>query len=714
MKSLFSPLWYRVADLRPRLRPHAELHRQRFRGQVWYILQDHQTGRFHRISPAANLMLNLMNGQRTVRELWDIAGERAGDDPPTQDETIQLLAQLHSSDLLQAEIPPDIAELADRSTTTARREVLQRLRNPLAIRFPLFDPNRLLDRTMPFVQPLFTTAGFVIWLALVLIGLVLAVLHWQEITTNIADRVLATENIAIILCIYPLLKAFHEAGHAYATKAWGGEVHEIGIMLLILIPIPYVDASAAAAFSKKRRRVVVGAAGIIVELLFASIATIIWVNASPGVLRTIAFNIMLIGGVSTLIFNGNPLLRFDGYYILSDLLEMPNLGSRANRYVFYLIQRYLYRIDSVESPVTGPGEAKWMLFYALASFAYRMLVSLGIAMLLATRLFIFGAVMALWTVFSLAVMPLIKGVRFIANDGRLAGNRHRGYVVTGTIAAIAVLFLFVLPMPYATIAQGVVWIPENAEVRAQTDGFVEKLVARPDQNVVANRPLIELDNPLLGSRVTVREAQLQEIQERYEAAKVVDRVQAEILLEQIHHIESTLDLYKTIKADLVVASAQDGRLVIPRSTDLPGRFVKKGELLGYVIDNRDVVVRVVVTQDDVDLVRQRTKGVSIRFVEDLEREYPARIRREVPAGAQEIPSLALSTQGGGNIALNPARTQKPEALYNIFQFDVEPTKARPVAFAGSRVYVRFDHGYEPIAYRALRALKQTFLSHFHV
>jgi putative peptide zinc metalloprotease protein len=126
------------------------------------------------------------------------------------------------------------------------------------------------------------------------------------------------------------------------------------------------------------------------------------------------------------------------------------------------------------------------------------------------------------------------------------------------------------------------------------------------------------------------------------------------------------------------------------------------------------VVRVVVIQDDIDLVRQRTKSVSLRFVEDIDHEYPGRIRREVPGGAQEIPSLALSTQGGGNIALNPARTQKPEALYNIFQFDVEPTQTRPVAFAGSRVYVRFNYGYEPIAYRVLRAIKQTFLSHFHV
>ena len=113
--SLFSSSWYRVADLKPRLRTHTAIHRQVFRGKTWYVLQDHQTGRFHRLSPIANLMLCLMDGRRTMRDIWEAAGRKAKDDPPTQDETIHLLAQLHSSDLLQGEVPPDFEEMAERS-----------------------------------------------------------------------------------------------------------------------------------------------------------------------------------------------------------------------------------------------------------------------------------------------------------------------------------------------------------------------------------------------------------------------------------------------------------------------------------------------------------------------------------------------------------------------------------------------------------------------
>ncbi|MGH9810280.1 MAG: peptidase M50, partial [Terriglobia bacterium] len=238
--SLFSSSWYRVADLKPRLRTHTAIHRQVFRGKIWYVLQDHQTGHFHRLSPIANLMLCLMDGRRTVRDIWEAAGRKSQDYPPTQDETIHLLAQLHSSDLLQGEIPPDFEEMAERSEKADKQRLMQRLRSPMALRLPLFDPDRLLNLTLPLVRPVFTVWGFLAWLALVLTGFILAVLHWPELTTDVADRVLATENIALVMCVYPVVKSLHELGHAYATKVWGGEVHEVGIMLLVFIPVLYV------------------------------------------------------------------------------------------------------------------------------------------------------------------------------------------------------------------------------------------------------------------------------------------------------------------------------------------------------------------------------------------------------------------------------------------------------------------------------------------
>ena len=264
---LFSASWHRVAGLRPRLRGHAKLSRHFYRGQLWYVLQDQSSRRVHRFSPATYTLIGLMDGHRSVQEIWDATCAKLGDDAPTQEEVIRLLSQLHGADVLQCEIPPDVDELLRRQDKMRSMKLIQLLMSPLSVKFPLLDPERFLSAAMPYVRPFFSWYGTVLWLALVTGALVLAGLHWGELTKDITDRVLAPQNLLIIWFTFPVLKAFHEFGHAFAVKRWGGEVHEMGVMLLVLMPVPYVDASAATAFRDKYPRAVVGGAGMLVEMV---------------------------------------------------------------------------------------------------------------------------------------------------------------------------------------------------------------------------------------------------------------------------------------------------------------------------------------------------------------------------------------------------------------------------------------------------------------
>jgi len=715
-QSLFSQSWYRVADLKPRLRPHARLHRQQFRKQVWYVLQDSQSGRFHRLSPAAHHILCLMDGRRTVREIWEQVGSRLPDevDQPTQDETIQLLGQLHAADLLLGEVPPDMRELSHRARRQKQRNLLMKVRNPLAVRFPLLDPNRFLDHSVSLVRPLFTIWGLLLWGALIAAGLIIVGVNWTELTANLSDGVLTVGNLAILLLVYPLVKAVHELGHAYATKVWGGEVHEMGLMLLVLIPVPYVDASASSAFQSKWRRAVVGGAGIMVEAAVAAIAAVVWVTVEPGLVRAVAFNVMLIGGISTLLFNGNPLLRFDGYYVFTDLIEVPNLGTRANKYVFYLLQRYGFGLEDTASPVTAESERGWLLFYAVASFFYRFVIMMSIAVFVGTSLFMIGVALAIWAVANMLLFPVIKGLKFLLQSPKLNRHRRRATAVMGAVVAAVLAFFFVLPLPYGTLAEGVVWLPDRASVRAQTAGFVVSVLADSDVAVTQGEALFGLEDPALAARIAVLEAQLRELRLRYEAVRFADRVQANILGEQIAHIRGAIADSSQRLAALQIRAQGDGRFIALASADLPGRFVSQGDVLGYVVGDGDPVVRVVVPQSDVDLVRRRTRKVEVRFVEQTETPIEASIMREVPTGANELPSPALSTEGGGRFALDPQSSDAPLALETLFQFDL----AVPVAFAnrtiGGRVYVRFDHGLEPLGFRLARNLRQLFLRQFSV
>jgi putative peptide zinc metalloprotease protein len=713
---LYSSSWYRVAELRPRLRPHVAIHRQQFRGETWYVVQDHQTGRFHRLSPAAHHAVCLMDGRRTVQQIWEMVGDRLGEDQPTQEEMVRLLALLHTADLLLGEVPPDMDELATRSATLSRSALLSRLRNPMALRLPLFDPERFLTATMPFIRPLFTPFGLLAWLTLVLTGLVLAVLHWGELANNVSDQAFSAHNLLLLVAVYPLLKTLHELGHAYATKAQGGEVHEMGIMFLVLVPVLYVDASASTAFREKWRRALVGGAGIMVETALAAAAIILWVNAEPGIVRALAFNTALIGGISTLVFNGNPLLRFDGYYVLSDLIEIPNLAQRSNKYFFHLLRRYAFGMREEVPPAVAPGEAGWLIFYSISSFLYRLVMISGVALFIASRLFFVGIVLAISAVAAALVWPAVTGIKYLLFSPQLARHRRRAIAVSATTAFAVFALLFVIPLPYATMSEGITWVNDQSTLRALVDGFVKSIDVPSGTEVDAGTVLVRLEDPILNVKHNLLQSQLNELQRRLEAVPLDQIVDAKLIREQIAHTGGELAQNERELSYLVIKADHPGRFFAGGDAeDETGQFFRRGDVVGYLLTADEPIIRVVVPQADADLVRRRTDRIDVLQADDPQgRPLPAALVREVPAATAEIPHLALATEGGGSIVLDPAHPDKPRPIEPLFHFDLRTTTTQLPPLLAERIFVRFDHGLEPVAFRIARGIRQLFLRQFGV
>ena len=713
-QSLFSTSWYRVAEIRPRLRNHAQIHRHIYRGGVWYVLQNHSTGKFHRFTPVANLIIGLMDGKRTLAEIWEVACNRLGDEVPTQDEVIKLLSDLHRADVLQSDAPPDLHELQQRRKKHVRMRWKQYLGNPLALRIPLFDPDRLLDRMLPLVRPLLGWYGAAAWLAVVGWALVLIGMHWMELSGNVVDQVFSVQNLLLIWIVFPLIKAVHEFGHALATKADGGEVHEMGIMLLVLMPIPYVDASGATAFRDKKSRMLVGAAGMLVEIFFAALAVFAWVNLEPGVERAIAYNVILVAGVSTLLFNANPLLRYDGYYILSDWLEIPNLAQRSNDYLGYLVNRYLFGVEGGSTPVVAHGEPGWFVSYAVGSFFYRMFMMISIALLVASQFFFIGIVLAIWAFATMLVIPAVKKLHYLVANPKLDTHRKRALLSSGLIGLFVIVLFGWLPAPNSTRAEGVIWAPEEAQVRSTVDGFITRVVAQPGQVVSRGDVLIECADPELAARTRVLQAELDELEARYNASIVSKRVQADMINEQKAHLAAALELAHRRQAELEVRSPSDGVFVMADVQNAPGRFTQRGEVLAYVSNSAASNVRVVVAQAEENLVSKRTRKVEIRPAGDIGNPFLAQIKREVPAATDELPSMTLSLQGGGKIGLDPSKSGDGRALEKLFVLDLDLTSGAPANYIGGRIYVRFEHEPEPLAEQWYRQVRRVFLKRFNV
>ena len=709
---LYSASWYRIAELRPRLRSHVRIHRHHYRGQRWYVLEDRISRRMHRFNPVSHYVIGLMDGFRTVQEIWDSAMVRFGDDAPTQDEMLRLLGQLHSADVLQSEVTPDLAELLRRANRTRKKTRMQMLLSPMSVKIPLIDPDRFLERWLPWYQPLFGWGAAIIWCLVVGAAIFGAGVHWSELTENLADRVLAPQNLLLIFLTFPVVKLLHEFGHACATKAWGGEVHEMGIMLLVLMPVPYVDATAASSFHETHRRVVVGAAGMLVELFIAALALFFWTEAEPGVVRSVLYNVMLIAGISTVLFNANPLLRFDGYYMLSDMLQIPNLRQRANQYVGHVVETRMFGAKRPEIEATR-SERRWFVFFAITSFIYRNIITLAIALFIASQYFIIGVILALWVVVGALIVPLVKGLYFLLFHPRL--RRHRIRALTTSAAALGVLaaFLFMMPAPLWTTAEGVTWAPEDSQVRVETDGFVTRVAASPGSFVRRGSTLVETEDPTLPPRIRYLEAQLRFLEARLNAARVIDRVQWELTKEEIASVEAELADARQRQRDLTIVSPADGVFNLAAAQDLPERFLRKGEPLGYVLPETVSSVRLLVSQDDVGLVRSHTERVRVKLAGRLYETYDAVILREVPGGSYRLSNMALSSSGGGVVAVDPRATKEPKALERWFEFELTLPENRLHA-VGVRAYVRFEHGSEPIAWRIYRSMRQLFMKRFAV
>jgi len=706
--------WAQVAALKLRLAPQVEVVQHRYRGELWYVLTDRLTATHFRCTPAVQQFLSLLDGKHTVDEAFNACAAQDSEDPSERVDILHLLAALQSSQLLLGGVPLDSAAMYTQQRAAQRSRWLRRLASPLAIQIPLLDPDKFLQRALPWVKPFFSPLFLWLWFLLVAITAFAAINQWSALSVHWQARFLDPGNLLSLWLLYPLVKGLHELGHGFATRRWGGEVHEMGVMLLVFIPVPYVDASASNAFPSRNQRMVVAAAGIMVELLLTGIALLIWSYSSPGLLRDLCFNVLVIGGISTLLFNGNPLLRFDGYYVLSDLLEIPNLRARANQYLGFLLKRHLLNLRTeIAVPVIG-SERGWLLSFAILAGAYRLLIGFTIALFIAGKFFFVGAGLAIWLIINQMCMPLYRIFSRLVAQAQSESRLGRLCLVTSGSLTLLLIVLFVIPVSDSTHAEGILNLPENAQIRTRTDGFILKIYTENGQRVQAGEPLFEMQNLELRAAEAVLLAKSNELAVRHSRALSGERIELQILKGDMAALQEEIRQLQLQLASLLVVSPHEGVFALPRAQDLPGRFVHKGDLVAHVIDHSAMTVRVVIPQASVDRVRRRTSAIEVRLAANVNETLLARRLQEVPQATSQLPSALLGSRDGGDIAVDARDQEGRHAITNIFQLDISLPANTTGAYLGQRAFVRFVHHREPIGLGWYRQLRQLLLSRIGV
>ncbi|MBU3071577.1 hypothetical protein KOI40_17250 [Aestuariicella sp. G3-2] len=711
--SLFSKNWYLVESLKPRLKPQVEITPQMQRGERNYALRDPVSGSIQLYSEQAYTVLGLMDGQRTLNDIWLLVGDQLQDELPSQEDMISLVGSLYQMDMLYLDVPANARDLFQRRNTKQEKKRLQKLYSPLSVQIPLWDPTRFLDRFCPLMDRLMGKWLLALYLLLVLTGLVITAQNFDALTSNAADRILAADNLFLLWVLYPLIKMIHELGHAYTVRRFGGQVHEVGVMFLVFFPMPYVNASESAAFANKYQRMTVAAAGLIVELSIAAVAVILWSMASDGLVKSVFYNIAFMAGVSTLLFNGNPLLKFDAYYVLSDYLEIPNLAKKSVSYWGYLVKRYIFRFRELENPAQDTRERYWLFFYNLFSFFYRIFISVAIILFIGSQYFIVGVILGIWTLVSSWVIPFIKTVSKPFTEPQFAfQGLNPKWVMTLLVFGVWVL-VFVLPLPYSYTAEGVSWTQPHERLYAGESGFVEKLQLPEDDQVQAGQELISLTNYDLLDRRAAVTAQLNEARARVRS-DYQDRARSSLGQAEVTRFHDELADIEAALEETSVRARANGRVVVQDPESLPQRYLQRGEVIGYVLNpSRPLTVRVAVAETAAERVLGRVRSVSLRPASDRADEVTAWMRSIVPRVSKEIPSPVLSTVGGGKIILDPSSEDSLQAMENYVQIEVEVADL-PMTKVFERYYVRFDLPPEPLAKRLYRELRQVFIKEFDV
>jgi putative peptide zinc metalloprotease protein len=464
------------------VRPDLAARKQRYQGRVYWVVKDPVGLQYFRFEEEEFAILQMLDG---VASLDQIAEQFEAMFPPQTirtEELQQFIGMLHRSGLVITGAGGQGEQLKKLRDEKVNKQRLAAMSNILAVRFKGIDPDKILDFINSYVWWFWTKQMLVVNLMLMAAAALLILVQFDVFQSKLPsfDSFFAAQNWLLIGSVLAVTKILHEFGHGLSCKYFGGECHEMGVMFLVLTPCLYCNVSDSWMLPNRWHRAAIGAAGMYVELVLASICTFIWWFSEPGMLNYLCLNVMFVSSVSTLLFNANPLLRYDGYYILSDVLEIPNLRQKASSILSRKLGKWCLGIDPPEDPFLPQRHQGLFALYSVAAALYRWVVVFSILFFLNEvfepyGLKVLGQALALASVYGLLVQPLWKLYKYFKVPGRLGKVKRWRFVVSTAVVLAAIAALVSIPLPTYVYSNLVVQPRDVEGVVVKVTGTLESL-----------------------------------------------------------------------------------------------------------------------------------------------------------------------------------------------------------------------------------------------
>lgn len=634
---------------------------QKYLGRTYFVLKNPISLAYFRLPLPQYEAAREFDGKKTFQEI--VTGLRQKNpywrsltEESALMEIRQLADQLAMAGLVK--VSGRIALMRYRRLNASKKFQLwdQYLGKILYIKKSLFDPNKILEAIHPLFS-WFYSRGFMAFLAVFFTVTIAAVAaNWAEVQVRGANF-FTLENLFLTWVSFIFVKTIHEFGHGLTCKHFGGEVHEMGFLLILFTPYLYCNVSDAWIFPEKRKRVFVTAAGIFVELILASIATWLWLFTEPGLFNQLCFNTMFICSVSTILFNANPLLKFDGYYMLADILEIPNLKQKCNSYVTAWAQQRILGLNRERISLPTLEVNPWFGIYAVASYIYSWVVVYRISYKLFDILdpyglnFISEGYVLLFLISALFIPCYRLGLSVKSQPETWPGIRKHVFRIVGILAA-AVAIAFLIPWP-ASVKRGCVIEHSKVDVVAAiTPGFLREVYVKDNESVHAGQPIARLENLELETQKKDLELQFAayEVQQRQAlvSEKKADRLMLPLFERMKNEVQAQLNYVNEEISRCTIHAPRDGVVRTAHLKNLIGQYFAHGKVIfeyGTASDFRAIISL------DENQARQVTLGqpVTIRITSLSDHLFHGKITAAPVSELKQLTTLASSNLAGGDV-----------------------------------------------------------------
>lgn len=719
-----------------RRRPDLEARRHQYQGRSYWVVKEPVGLKYFRFQEEEYAILQMLDGTVSFDDIKTRFEKQFTPQKITLNDLQQFVGMLHRNGLVVSTSSGQGRQLKRRRDERVKKEFLGKLANVLAIRFKGIDPERFLNALYPWVRWMFSPITVLLCIVLAISALALILVQFDVFQSKLPafHEFFGAKNWLLLGMTLAVTKILHELGHGLSCKHFGGECHEIGVMFLVLTPCLYCNVSDSWMLPSKWKRAAIGAAGMYVELILASIATFIWWFTDPGTLNHLALRVMFICSVSTVIFNGNPLLRFDGYYILADLVEIPNLRQKASSILNRIMAKWCLGMELPEEPFLPQRNHVFFALYTVAAVCYRWIVLISILFFLYKvfepyGLQVIGQIIAMMSIGSMVVMPLWKLGKFFHTPGRMEQVKKKNlYITVAAVATVVAAVLFV-PLPHRVTCSVEVEPRDAVPVYIEVPGSrIEEVPVRPGAAVEAGMTLARLTNEELTLSLAELEAQRNDYLRRKDylvharardASAIAEYQQVREMLEALdkqiekkREEQSRLELKAPIAGTVLPPpprpkrSSPDGRLPSWNGTLLDrknlGMTVTESALFCEIGDPSKVEAVLVIDQADAEMV-EVGQAVAIKLEAFPGWTFHGHIE-ELAKTSMKVAPRSLSNQAGGDLATVTDKSGQARPLSTSYRARVPIEDLDQPVPQGLRGRAKIYTGWQPLGSRIGRFL----------